>query len=144
MIPTRRIALSRPSQMFDSFLDEFFNTPMIAARFRDLDIDMYEENDNVVVKAKLPGVEENQTDISIEDNVLTITGNIENTTEEEDKKKKYYFKEISSESFSRSIQLPTRVDAENSKADFKNGILAIVMPKVPEVKPKKISIGTTK
>jgi len=105
------------------------------------EMEMYEDDDNVVVKLKAAGFEPEQIDISIEGKVLSITGKIEQEKEEEDPKRKYYYKEMRNESFTRSISLPTSVKSEAIKAEMKNGILRVTLPKAEEVKPKKISIN---
>ena len=115
--------------------DDFFNL-----NWDDTQLDMYEEEDKIVVKLKAPGFDEKSIDISVEGNALTITGNVERQEEEEDKKKKYYRKEITSQSFTRSISLPAKVIAESAEGNFKNGILNLNLPKAEESKPKKIQI----
>lgn len=105
------------------------------------EMEMYEDEENVVIKLKAAGFEPEQIDISIEGKVLTITGKIEMEKEEEDKKRKYYYKEMRNESFSRSISLPTSVKSEAIKAEMKSGILKVTLPKAEEAKPKKISIS---
>jgi len=106
----------------------------------DTELDMYEENDKVVVQLKAPGFDDKNVDITVEDNSVTITGNVEQTEEQEDKEKKYYRKEISQRSFTRSVSLPSKVVAEQAKAEFKNGILHLELPKAEESKPKKVNI----
>lgn len=140
----RRITVVRPSQIFDTFLDEFFNTTGLSTMMAtQLDVDMYETPSEITIKAKAPGYSEENVSITTEDNVLTIEGKI--TQENEDNSdKKYHLKEIKSESFVRSIPLPTRVDAEKAEASFENGVITITLPKMEEVKPKTISIKTSK
>ncbi len=104
----------------------------------DTELDMYEEQDKVVVRLKAPGFSEKDVDITVEDNALTITGTAEQ--KEEDKNKKYYRKEIVQRSFTRTVSLPSKVVAEKAKAEFKNGILEIELPKAEESKPKKVEI----
>jgi len=104
------------------------------------ELDMYEEDDGVIVKLKTPGFDDKNVDITVEDNSVTITGKAEKTEEEEDKKKKYYRKEISQKSFTRTVSLPSKVLAEQANAEFKNGILTLALPKAEESKPKKIMI----
>lgn len=133
----------RPSEVFDGFLDEFFNSPIYSGRYTTgVMLDMYEDGDNVVVEAKIPGFKEEEIEISVEDNVLTITGNATEEKVEEDKKKKYYYKEVTKQSFTRSVSIPSKVDAENATAEIKDGMIKITMPKLPEAKPKKISVKT--
>lgn len=104
------------------------------------ELDMYEEEDKVVVKLKAPGFDEKNVDITIEDNSVTITGTSEVKQEEEDKAKKYYRKEIRNQSFTRTVTLPSKVVADKASAKFKSGILTLELPKAEESKPKKISI----
>lgn len=106
----------------------------------DTQLDMYEEENKVVVNIKAPGFDEKNIDITIENNSLTVTGNVETKEEEEDKKKKYYRKEISRKSFTRTVSLPSRVMADKANAQFRNGILEIILPKAEESKPKKVNI----
>lgn len=102
------------------------------------DLEMYEDNDNVVVKFAIPNFSEEEVDLSIEDNVLTISGT--KREEEEDKNKKYYYKGLKTESFSRSITLPIRVKSDQADAEIKNGVLNITLPKAEESKASKIVI----
>lgn len=140
----RRITVVRPSQIFDTFLDEFFNTSGLSTIMAtQIDIDMFETQSEITIKAKAPGYSEEDVSITTEDNVLTIEGKV--TQESEDSNnKKYHIKEIKSESFVRSIPLPTRVDAEKAEATFENGVITITLPKLEEVKPKTIAIKTNK
>jgi HSP20 family protein len=103
-------------------------------------LDMWEEEDKIHVKVKAPDFEEKDIDISVENNVLTITGKKEEKVEEEDKKKKFYRREFSTRSFTRSVSLPTGVAVDKAEAKFKNGVLKLVMPKTEEAKPKKITV----
>lgn len=119
-------------------LREFDNWDML--EWDETELDMYEEEDKIVVKLKAPGFDEKNVDITIEDNSLTITGSAEVREEEENKKKKYYKKEITQKSFIRTVSLPSRVVAEKANASFKNGILEVSLPKAEESKPKKVSI----
>lgn len=141
----RRITVVRPSQIFDTFLDEFFNTTGLSTMMAtQVDVDMYETESEVVIKAKAPGYKEEDVTITTEDNVLTIEGRIQEENEQKEGGKKYHLKEIRSESFIRSISLPTRVDAEKAEASFENGVITVTLPKMEEVKPKTIAIKTSK
>lgn len=137
----RRITLVRPSQLFDSFMDNFFNeggTGLNTVFQGSVDLNMYETEKEVIVEVKAPGYNKDQIKITLEDNILTVEGTME--LEKDDKGKKYHIKEISSESFTRSISLPTRVKSEEAGAEFKDGIMKISLPKAEEVKPKTINI----
>lgn len=107
-----------------------------------IEIDMFETDQNIVIKAKAPGYKESDVSITIEDSVLTIEGKMEEKVEEDNRK--YHLKELKSENFIRSISLPTRVNAESAEAEFNNGLITITLPKMEEVKPKTIAIKTSK
>lgn len=105
-------------------------------------VDMYEDNDNVVVETQLAGIDLEKIDVSIENDVLCIKGEGEKKTEVEEKN--YYRKEIRRGNFYRSIPLPTRVDGDKASAVAEEGILKIYIPKASEAKPKSIKIKTKK
>lgn len=140
----RKISLIRPSQVFDTFFDEFFNAPSnsnLNTVFTDsMDVDMYEEKDSVVVEARVPGFKKDDINVKIEDNMLIIEGSNKHEEERKDGRK-YHIKEVSSQSIYRSIMLPHKVDSDKTIAEFKNGILKIVMPKMGEGRAKSISIN---
>ncbi len=105
-------------------------------------MDLYEEGDNVVAEIKAPGFEQDHLDIRVEANQLTVSGNVEDV--EEEKKRKYYRKEMRNLSFTRTCDLPVAVDANKADATFKNGVLKIVLPKREEAKPKQIQVKIEK
>jgi HSP20 family protein len=105
-------------------------------------VEVFEKEGKFVVKAELPGIKEEDMDISVVDNTLTIKG--EKKTESEVKEEDYYCCECSYGSFSRSIALPSNVDAKKIAASYEDGVLGISLPKASEVKPKKISISAKK
>jgi HSP20 family protein len=100
--------------------------------------DVFEDKDNIIVKTDLPGLTREEIDISIQDNVLTFRG--EKKHEEQIKEENCYRLERMYGSFSRSIELPTTVDANKVSAIFKNGVLSITLPKTEEAKPKQIKV----
>lgn len=136
-----RLAISRDpyslmNRLQQSMLeDDFFNM-----NWDDTELDMFEEGEEVIVQLKAPGFDDKSVEVSIEGNTLTITGNIEQTQEDEDKKRKYYRKEIRTQSFTRSVSLPAKVDPEKVDASFKNGLLTVRMAKAEEAKPRKIQV----
>lgn len=114
------------------------------SEWNDVEMDMYEEKDNIVVKLKVAGFPKDKIDISIENGRLTVKGDVEKETEQDSKDKKYYRKEIQVMSFSRSVELPVSVVSDKAKAKFKDGMLEITLPKSEEAKPKKISVEIDK
>jgi HSP20 family protein len=101
-------------------------------------IDMYQTDNEVVVKAALPGFKAEDVQINVTGEVLTIRGEVKR--EEEQKEKAWHLREQRWGSFERSIALPTDVVSEKAEADFDNGILTITLPKAEEVKPKTITV----
>jgi HSP20 family protein len=101
--------------------------------------DVKEAKDAYVLKADLPGVKEEEVDVSLSGNMLTISGQKEEERREEGEQ--YYAVERSYGSFARSFSLPDSVDAEHVMAEMKNGVLTVHVPKRPEAQPKKITIG---
>ena len=103
-------------------------------------IDMYQTEDDVVVKAALPGINADEVQINVTGDILTIRG--ETKHEEEKKDKAWHIREHRWGAFERSVRLPTGVMSDRAKADFDNGILTITLPKSEEVKPKTITVKT--
>jgi HSP20 family protein len=103
-------------------------------------IDMYQTDDEIVVKASLPGIKADEVQINITGDVLTLKGEVKH--QEESKDKAWHIREQRWGSFQRSVALPTNVVADKAKAEFENGILTITLPKAEEVKPKTITINT--
>jgi HSP20 family protein len=101
-------------------------------------VDLYEDQDRVVVKAELPGLSKDDIQVSIADNVLTIKG--EKKKEEEDSNKDYYRSERVYGAFLRTLPLPAEVNPEKVQATFKNGVLNIRLPKSEEAKKKAINV----
>jgi len=101
-------------------------------------IDMYQTEDNVVVKASLPGYKPEEIDISITGDNLVIKG--EHKEEKEVKEQDYIYKERHFGNFTRTIPIPVQVKSEKAEAVFENGVLTLTLPKAEEVKPKQIKI----
>ena len=101
-------------------------------------IDVFEKENKFIVKAEIPGMKEEDINVSIEGDTLNIKG--EKKTESEVKEENYYRSERSYGSFFRSIALPSTVDAGKIEAEYDNGVLEITIPKKAEVKPKKVAI----
>ena len=101
-------------------------------------VDIYEKGTDVVLKAELPGVDPKDVDIRIENNVLTLKG--ERKFEDETQRDSYHRVERSYGAFTRAFTLPSSVDTANVKADYKDGVLRITLPKREEAKPKQIQV----
>jgi HSP20 family protein len=103
-----------------------------------LAVDVYETDQDVVVKSSVPGGKPEDIDITITGDTLTIKG--ETKVEEKVEKANYIRQERRYGAFSRSLTLPTTVVAEQAKAEFENGVLTLTLPKAEEVKPKSIKV----
>jgi HSP20 family protein len=101
-------------------------------------IDLYQTDEEVVVKAALPGLKADDVQITVTDDLLTLRGEFK--WENGHKNATYHIREQRYGSFERSVSLPVDVQTDKAKADFQNGILTVTLPKVESVKPKTISI----
>ena len=100
--------------------------------------DIFETENELVLNAEVPGIDEDDIEVKIEDNTLTIQG--ERKLEKETKEENYHRVERSYGSFYRSFSLPHYINQENSKAEHDNGVLKVHMPKKPELKPRSVKI----
>ena len=101
-------------------------------------VDIYETENEVVLTAEIPGIEEKDVEIKVEDNTLTLRG--ERKFEKETKEENYHRIERAYGSFFRSFSLPNYVDQDKIEAQHENGVLKIRMPKRSELKPRKVKI----
>lgn len=99
---------------------------------------MYQTDDDVAVKAAIPGLKPEEVDISITDDTLTIKG--EHKEEQEIKEENYLYKERRYGTFARSVLIPVKVKSEKTEAVFENGVLKLTMPKAEEAKPIQIKV----
>lgn len=98
-------------------------------------VDMYEEGDNIVVKAEIPGLAKEDLDIKLTDEAITIAG--EKKREKKIERKNYFRSECSYGSFCRTLRFPTEIQSEKAKAKFKNGVLEVKIPKSEEAKMRE-------
>ncbi len=101
-------------------------------------VDIFEDEEGLSLRFELAGIESKDVDIRFENGVLTLRG--ERKLEHEDKRDKYHRVELSYGTFTRSFSLPGSIDAEKIKAESKNGVLTVFLPKKPEAKPKSIQV----
>ena len=101
-------------------------------------VDIYETENEIVLTAEVPGIDENDIEIKIEDNTLTLRG--ERKFTKETKEENYHRLERSYGAFYRAFTLPNSVDADSIKAENENGILRVTMPKKQELKPRTVKI----
>ena len=134
-----RDVMRTPDKLIRMFDDPFFRFFEEEGNIWSPAVDLFNEEERIFVKAELPGIDRKDIDIHVENNVLTITG--EKKRENEMKDDNAYRIERCYGKFSRSFSLPVPVDGEKVKASYNNGILEIDLPKLEEVKPKKIRIN---
>jgi HSP20 family protein len=104
-------------------------------------VDVYEDEHSVTLKIEVPGIDEKDIDVRIENNVLTVHG--ERKFEKEEKEENFRRVERQYGSFTRTFTLPTTVDAEKVSANYDKGILKIALPKKAEAKPKQIKVNVS-
>ena len=124
---------SEVNRLFNTLFDEGVHQRWVPA------MDLVESDDHFLLKADLPGLAEDDVNIEIRDNTLTISG--ERKSEYERKERGWYRVERSTGAFSRSLSLPEGVDADGVTAQFEKGVLEVRIPKPEQRKPRKITIG---
>jgi HSP20 family protein len=132
-------------QAMDSLFEDAFVRPARfwpMARIEEPAVDMYQTEKEVVVKASMPGIKAEDVDISVTGDMLTISG--ETCEEKEVNEENYFRREMRCGSFNRSLQIPVPVKVEKAEAEFEDGVLTLTMPKVEEVKPKRVEVKSGK
>jgi HSP20 family protein len=124
------------NRLFDTF---FGGRPDAGSRRWVPAMDLVETDDHLVLRADLPGLSEDDVEIEVKDNLVTISG--ERKAEKEERGEGYYRIERASGGFSRSLSLPEGVDAEEVTAEFDKGVLEVRIPKPEETKPHRVQIS---
>ena len=101
-------------------------------------VDIREDENQVVIKSDVPGMEQKDIKVNIDNNMLTISG--ERKFDDEENKEKYHRVERAYGRFSRTFQLPNTTDAGKIQASYKNGVLEVTLPKLEEAKPRSIQV----
>jgi HSP20 family protein len=104
-------------------------------------LDVFDEKDNLLVKVELPGMKKEDIQISLQNGVLTVSG--ERKHEHETKEGETFRSERYFGKFQRSVTLPSMVNADNVKASYKDGVLSIALPKAEEAKPRQIDVSVS-
>ncbi len=149
-----RLTRYDPFMKLQKDLDKLFRLPfdlpnLLEGEGEDLGVsewyprmDVVEKDKEILVKMDLPGMEEKNINISVEGNILTISG--ERKMEKKEERENYHRIERLYGEFSRSLTLPNSVEVDKINAKYKNGVLEVSLPKKEEAKPKKISIKVEK
>jgi len=137
--PAREMMTLR--EAMDRLFDDAFTRPLSVRdgwTMASPAIDMYQTDNEVVVKASIPSLKAEDVQINVSGDVLTLKGEVKQEEERQDKA--WHIREHRFGSFERSIALPTDVKSDKAEAMFENGILTITLPKADEVKPRTINI----
>ena len=126
---------NRMNNLFRGINEE--ESPLAAASFVPA-VDIYEDKDKVVLKLEVPGIDQKDLHVTVEDNTLTVKG--ERKFEGEEKQENFHRIERTYGSFYRAFTLPPTVDTANIGADYKAGVLKLELKKKPEAQPKQIEV----
>ena len=132
-------------QTIDRVIEESFRPLRMLRGYEEVvpfPVDVYQTEDEVIVKASLPGVNPEDVDVSITGDVLTIKGEMKE--EKEIKEEDFLLKEMRRGTFSRSINLPPNLEPEKAEAEFEKGILTVKIPRKEKEKPKTIKVKAKK
>ncbi len=134
-----RLLQDEVNRLFSNNLSRSFDDEGLMRGAWTPSVDIYENKDQIVLEAELPGMNREDFELTIENNVLTLRG--ERRFEKKDESDNFHRVERAYGSFTRSFTLPQTVSAENATADYKNGVLRVVLQKREEVKARRIEIG---
>ncbi len=125
-------------RLFESPLQEFARSPQLMTGGWGPALDVHEDKDNLTVKAELPGMKKEDIEISLHDGSLSISGERKGESRHEDaeicRSERFFGR------FQRTVSLPTAVDSNKVKAQYKDGVLTVTLPKTEEAKPKQIDV----
>ena len=127
------------NRLFSTNLTRGFGEEGIGRGAWNPSVDIYENKDQIVLEAELPGMKREEIDISVHDGTLTISG--ERKYEEKNQDANPYRSERFFGRFHRTLALPKPVQADKAKANYKEGILKVILPKTEEAKPKQIQVN---
>src|SRR5918998_741820 len=127
------------NRLFSSSASRGFGDEGIARGAWAPNVDIYENKDQIVLEAELPGMNREDFELTVENNVLTLRG--ERRFEKRDEGDNYHRVERAYGQFTRSFTLPQTVSPENATAEYKNGVLRVTLQKREEVKPRRIEVG---
>jgi len=129
-----------PFGELDRFFDEFPASGF--GHMGDMAVDMYEDGNNIIAEMSVPGIEPDKVEVTVEGNYLRIVGKREE--EKEKKTKRFYSKEIRRGSFERALRLPDPVNEAKVAAEYKDGVLKVILPKLGEKKSGKVKVVVKK
>jgi HSP20 family protein len=122
----------------DRFFEDVPRFPSMKDIGWDMAVDVYDEGNNMIAEMNIPGVDGEHIDVSVEDNHLRVAA--KHSEEKEEKKKQYYAREIRRGSFERVVRLPHSVDSAGVKAEYRKGVLKVILPKRIGDKDSKVKV----
>ena len=137
-----RASQDRFNRLFNETLSRFFDEGVLGSRTWAPPVDIFETDHDVVMKAELPGADPKDVELRVEDGMLYLKG--QRKFENEVKEENYHRVERAYGSFTRSFALPSSVVSDKAKAEYKDGVLTLTLPKREEAKPKTIQINVSK
>jgi len=129
-------------RLFKEAFTPFYGEGELSTRTWAPPVDIYETENDIVLKAELPGVDSKDVEVRVEDNTLYLKG--ERMFEKEVKSESYHRVERSYGTFARSFSLPNSISTDKVKAEFKDGLLILTLPKREEAKPRTVKIDVSK
>ena len=145
---TRRSSLPvNGDDVFTGLMRRMFTDPLLATPFVNTAtawmpaVDVAENRDAIMLTAELPGIDEKNLRIDLDNNVLTIAGEKMQERREDDDSNAYFLTERFYGAFQRAFTLPRTVDVDNIRADYDKGVLKVTLPKLPQAKGRQIQIG---
>ena len=138
--PMRQMMSMR--DVMDNMLQEFYDRPFGLREMGFPTMDLVQTEEDVIIKATLPGIKPDDLEITFTDNTLTIKGQTQE--DQEVKEANYHLRERRFGSFARSVSLGSHINVEKIQANYDSGVLTLTLPKAEEVKPKRIAIKSAK
>jgi HSP20 family protein len=125
-------------RLFDESVVNPFGWRILNGESLSAPVDVHQTNDEIIVTASLPGIKPEDVDITITGQNLSIRGEVR--ADEKVERDQYLYRERRTGTFSRTLQLPVRVQGEKAEATFENGLLRLTIPKAEDVKPRQIQV----
>ncbi len=141
--PNTDVVKGSPFGDFDRFFSDVIS-PFIQAAgdtVNNYPANLYETDKNFVLELAVPGFSKDDIDISIEGRHLTVKGSYEKESEKSDESRQYHVSNFQKGEFTRTVTLPNQADAENIKANVKDGVLSLNIPKVEAARARKINVS---
>lgn len=146
--PRNEMETSDPFRAFDEMFNDLwqnwpgqFLSDTVRPMLRPA-MDVVENDKEFSIRVDLPGLKAEDLKVEVEDGLLTVGGEVGDTIEKEGDH--YHYRERSYGKFQRSVRLPNTVDANKVEANFENGVLNVILPKLPQAQPKQITVKTDK